>query len=108
MQLKLLNQAPGVVSRGAVLAQDSSPMINQIAVAQPFPNPNHVEPFKSLQQPMKYPTPESGHSFQQAQVTRPYPVMRAAPSPSKEPKLRTDLQGVVLTLGGPGSGHGRS
>ncbi|KAG6646756.1 uncharacterized protein LOC122314710 isoform X1 [Carya illinoinensis] len=104
----LFAPAPGVVARGAILAQDTSPMINQIAVAQPFPNSNHAEPFKSLQQPIKYPMPESSHSFQQAQVTRPYPVMRAASSPAKEPKLRSDLQGVVLTLGGPGSGHGRS
>lgn len=105
----LFAPAPGVVSRGPILAQNTSPLASQIAVGQPFPNSTHVETFRPSPQPIKYNTmPESSQSFRQAQVTRPFPVIRTAPSSAKEPKLRSDLQGVVLTLGGPGSGHGRS
>ncbi|GMY22016.1 acyl-CoA-binding domain-containing protein 5-like [Fagus crenata] len=104
----LFAPAPGVVSRGTILAQNSSPLATQIAVAQPFPNSTNVEPFKHSQQAIKLSMPESSQSFRQAQATRPYPVIRTAPSLAKEPNLRSDLQGVVLTLGGPGSGHGRS
>lgn len=88
-----------------MLAQ--SPSTSHIAGAQPIPNSNHHEHSKPSQQPMSFSVPESGHSYRQAQVTRPYPVVRANPSLGKEPKLRSDLQGVVLTLG-PGSGHGGS
>lgn len=94
--MQFINQAPGVVSRGPTLTQNPSPQTSQIAVAQPS------------QQAMKYAMPESSHSFQQAQATRPFPVIRAAPALAKEPKVRSDLQGVILTLGGPGSAHGRS
>ncbi|KAG2694614.1 hypothetical protein I3760_08G153900 [Carya illinoinensis] len=105
----LFAPAPGVVSRGTILAQDPSPMSSQIAVNQPYPqNINHSGSFKSLHQAMKHSTPDSGHSFKQAQVVRQYPLIRTAPSSTRELKLRSDLQGVVLTLGGPGSGHGRS
>lgn len=80
-----------------------------MAVAQPFPNSSHAGlPFKLSQQPlMKNSISSSGQSFPQAQVGRPYPVIRTPPSSSpKEPRLRSDLHGVVLTLGGPGSSKG--
>ncbi|XP_059438300.1 uncharacterized protein LOC132171093 [Corylus avellana] len=104
----LFAPATGVTSRGTTLAQNPLPQTSHIAVAQPFPNQKHLEPSKASQQPMKYSMPESSHSFQQGPVTRPFPVVRAAPALAREPKLRSDLQGVVLTLGGPGSAHGRS
>lgn len=106
--MQFINQAAGVTSRGTTLAQNPLPQTSHIAVAQPFPNQKHLEPSKASQKPMKYAMPESSHSFQQAPVTRPFPVVRATPALAREPKLRSDLQGVVLTLGGPGSAHGRS
>ena len=106
--MQLINQAPGVTSRGTTLAQNPLPQTTHIAAAQPFPNQKHLESSKPSQQPITYSMPESSHSFQQAPVTRPFPVVRAAPALAREPKLRSDLQGVVLTLGGPGSAHGRS
>lgn len=104
-------KGPGAITRGPILAHNSLSLTGQIpmAVAQPFPNSNHAEPpFKLTQQPMmKNSLSGSGQSFRQAQVGQPYPVIRATPSTSpKEPRLRSDLQGVVLTLGGPGSSKG--
>ncbi|EEF49970.1 kelch repeat protein, putative [Ricinus communis] len=96
-----------VVSRGAILAQNPSTPANHIVNAHSFPNSNHMESLKICRQPSTFPMPESGQSFRQTQMntTRSYPLVRATPSLAKEPRLRNDLQGVVLTLGGPGSGH---
>ncbi|PON48201.1 BTB-kelch protein [Parasponia andersonii] len=92
----------GAFPRGPILAQN--PHIH--AASHPFPSSNPAEPrVRLFQQPMKNSSPGSGQSFQQThQMARPCPVIRA-PSSSlpKEPSLRSDLQGVILTLGGPGS-----
>ncbi|XP_024019116.1 acyl-CoA-binding domain-containing protein 4 [Morus notabilis] len=94
--------APGLrpTPRGPILAQNP-----HMALAQPLPNhSNHLEPrVRLFQQPMKSSSLGSGQSFPH-QVARPFPVFRASSSNMpKEPSLRSDLQGVVLTLGGPGS-----
>ncbi|KAF3454140.1 hypothetical protein FNV43_RR04587 [Rhamnella rubrinervis] len=107
----LFAPGPGAIPRGPILAHNSSSLMGQIpvAVAQPFPKSNYAEPpFKLTQQPMmKNSLAVSGQIFRQAQVGRQYPVIRATPSSSpKEPRLRSDLHGVVLTLGGPGSTKG--
>ncbi|XP_031266479.1 rab9 effector protein with kelch motifs-like isoform X1 [Pistacia vera] len=101
----LFPPGPGNVSRGSMIAQTPS-STNHIVVAQPFPNSNPLEPFKRSQQPTRLSIPESALTFRQAQASRHFPIIRASPPPSlgKEPKLRSDLQGVVLTLGGPGTG----
>ena len=68
------------------------------------PNSNHIERSKSLQQRPSVVVPESGQSFRQAQLSPP-PVPIIKPTPSSLPvKLRDDLHGVFLTLGGPGNG----
>ncbi|KAF2324023.1 hypothetical protein GH714_006242 [Hevea brasiliensis] len=97
----LFAPGPEVVSRGASLAQNPSRPANQIINVQPFTNSNHMESSKPSRQPTIFPVPESGQSFRQTQMTRTYPVIRASASLAKEPKLRSDLQGVDLTLGGP-------
>ncbi|GAV80141.1 Kelch_3 domain-containing protein/Kelch_4 domain-containing protein [Cephalotus follicularis] len=94
----LFAPGPGIISRGAVLSQ--SPSMSHVAAAQAMPNS------KPSLQPMTFPVPESGRSYQHPQVNRQYPVVRASPSLSKEPKLRSDLQGVILTLGPAASGSG--
>ncbi|KAK9291763.1 hypothetical protein L1049_019713 [Liquidambar formosana] len=106
----LFAPGPGPALRGAVLGQNPSSPTTQRAATRSYPNSNHTEPafFKASQQPMTLSTPESGQSFHQSQVTRPSPVIRTTPSLTREPKVRSDLQGIVLTLGGPGSGHGGS
>ncbi|XP_062081835.1 uncharacterized protein LOC133788384 isoform X2 [Humulus lupulus] len=90
----------GAFPRGPVLAQNP-----HLAATQPFPSSAHDEPrCRLFQQPMKNTSPRSAQSFQPThQMARPFPVVRSTPSLPKEPTLRSDLQGVVLTLGGPGS-----
>ncbi|KAJ4955110.1 hypothetical protein NE237_011893 [Protea cynaroides] len=99
----LFTPGPGIASRGAIHPQNPSSLTCPINVAQPYLNSNFTGPAcVRNQQLMTFPTPEPGHHIRQ---TQPSPV-RAKPSMGKASKLDTDLQGVVLTLGGPGSGHG--
>ncbi|KAA8545259.1 hypothetical protein F0562_020043 [Nyssa sinensis] len=106
----LFAPGPEVVSRGVIPGPNPSSLTSQIAGAQPYPNLNHASPIflRHSQQPATPSAPEPSHSFRQAQVTQSSPVIRATTSRSREPKLRSDLEGVVLTLGGPGTGHGGS
>ncbi|XP_058000567.1 uncharacterized protein LOC110670526 isoform X2 [Hevea brasiliensis] len=103
----LFSPGPEVVSRGAILPQNHASPANHIVNVQQFSNSVRMESSKPSQQPTIFPSQESGQSFRQTQMTRTYPVIRAAPSLAKEPKLmRSDLQGVVLTLGGPATASG--
>lgn len=101
-----LDQGPAMVSRGIVLGQSASSPMAHVAVTRPCPKLIHAEPslFKPSQQAIAFPVPESGQAYRQTVIARPSPVVRSI-TPA-HPKLRTDLQGVVLTLGGPGSSHG--
>ncbi|GLT71601.1 hypothetical protein SLA2020_436070 [Shorea laevis] len=101
----LFAPGPEIISRVSMPAQNPA-LTSQTTVAHPFSNSSNAEPFKPSHQPVTLTVPESGYSFRRAQVSRPYPFNGATPSVAKEPKLRSDLQGVVLTLGGPGSSHG--
>ncbi|PQP96114.1 hypothetical protein Pyn_37868 [Prunus yedoensis var. nudiflora] len=101
----------GIISRVPTLAQSTSSSTSQIpiAIAQPFQNPNRTEPpLKLSEQPMKNSMPGSGLGLRQPQVARPFSVIRATSSLAKENNLRSDLPGVFLSLGGPGSGSGGS
>ncbi|XP_022744143.1 rab9 effector protein with kelch motifs-like [Durio zibethinus] len=96
----LFAPGPGIISRGPMLGQ-SPASTSQIAAAQPFLSSSNSESFKPTQQ---LTMPDSNHSSRQAQVNRPHLVTRATSSAAKDPKLRSDLRDVVLTLG-TGSGH---
>lgn len=89
------------------MAAQTPSSTSHIAVAQPFSNSNPVEALKPSQLATGLSIPESYQSYQQAQASRHFPVIGASPPPSlgKESKLRSDLQGVFLTLGGPGTGE---
>lgn len=88
-KLNVIYQGPEVLSRGTTLRQNPSSQSNQrVNVNQPGPHMNHISP-----------GPFVRHPQQQIHVARPSPVIR-------ETNLRSDLQGVVLTLGGPGGGDG--
>ncbi|KAF5952163.1 hypothetical protein HYC85_010107 [Camellia sinensis] len=106
--MELSTLGPEVVSRSATLGQNPSTLSSQRAnVAQPCaPHVNHVSPtfIRHPRQPTTHSVPESGQNLRQAHIARPSPVIRAASSIGKEPKLRIDLQGVDLTLGSPGTG----
>uniref|UniRef100_A0A9I9CIL9 Acyl-CoA-binding domain-containing protein 4 n=1 Tax=Cucumis melo TaxID=3656 RepID=A0A9I9CIL9_CUCME len=95
-------KGPGVFSRASIVTESSPLPTNTL----PNSNSNHVERSKSLQQRPSVLVPESsGQSFRQAQLISPPPVPIIKPTPSSLPvKLRDDLQGVFLTLGGPGNG----
>ncbi|XP_050225862.1 acyl-CoA-binding domain-containing protein 4-like isoform X2 [Mercurialis annua] len=103
----LFAPVPEFASRGAILAQNASTASNHSGNLKTFPTSNHMEPLKSCQQPSAFVTSESGHGLRQTQMNRRplYPFVRATPSLTKEAKMRNDLQGVVLTLGGPGGGQ---
>ncbi|KAJ6414122.1 hypothetical protein OIU84_006860 [Salix udensis] len=81
-------------------ADDLASPATQIPIVHQFPDSNHIDSLKPT-----FSVQESSHSFRQTQMTRTYPLIRAAPSLAKESNPRSDLQGVVLTLGGPASGH---
>ncbi|KAJ6737795.1 KELCH REPEAT DOMAIN [Salix viminalis] len=101
----LFSPAPGFVSRGPILAQNHASPATQIPIVHQFPDSNHIDSLKPSHHPTTFSVQESSHSFQQTQMSRTYPVIRSAPSLGKESNPRSDLQGVVLTLGGPASGH---
>ncbi|KAJ6397396.1 hypothetical protein OIU77_018417 [Salix suchowensis] len=96
----LFSPAPGFVSRGAILAQNHASPATQIPIVHQFQNSNHIDSLKPSYHPTTFSVQEPGHSFRQTQMTRTYPVIGAAPSLAKESNPRSDLQGVVLTLGG--------
>ncbi|KAG8479309.1 hypothetical protein CXB51_029776 [Gossypium anomalum] len=88
----------GVISRGPMLAQSPSSKC-QVSAAQPFLNSSNLEPLNPSQPPPKMRiTPGSGHS------SRHLATSAASLATEKDPKLRSDLRDVVLTLGGPGTG----
>ncbi|EOY11668.1 Galactose oxidase/kelch repeat superfamily protein, putative isoform 2 [Theobroma cacao] len=95
----------GVISRGPMHAQSPASTSQVAAAAQPYLSSSNSEPYKSSQPPTMRIVPESGHSSRTAQVNRPNSVTRATSSAAKDPKLRSDLRDVVLTLGGPGTSH---
>ncbi|XP_030546990.1 acyl-CoA-binding domain-containing protein 4-like isoform X2 [Rhodamnia argentea] len=88
----LFAPAPSFTFTSAVLTQNPPPRPTQIPLARPPQNSGHVETARHAQQ------------VQGARLP-PLQADRASPLLGKEPKQRSDLQGVVLTLGGPASGH---
>ncbi|RDX79326.1 Rab9 effector protein with kelch motif, partial [Mucuna pruriens] len=70
---------------------------------QPFMNSNHV---RDSQQVTTCSRAEPCHGFRQPVLAQPSPIMRGTTaSLAQESKMRSDLQGLVLTLGGPASGN---
>ncbi|CAN6581833.1 unnamed protein product [Malus baccata var. baccata] len=99
----LFAPGPEIISRRPNFASTSQIPISE---AKPFPNSNHLEPpLKLSEQPMRNSVPGSALGLRQPQATRPFSPVRANPSVAKE---RSDLPGVFLTLGGPGSLPGGS
>ncbi|CAK9150910.1 unnamed protein product [Ilex paraguariensis] len=104
----LFAPATEVGCRGTFLGQDNSSLTSQVAITQPHPQLNHISS-TFVRHPQQLTTlhgPEPHQNVRQAQVSRSSPVNRATPFLHRDPNLRSELQGVVLTLGGPGSGNG--
>ncbi|KAJ1417179.1 Kelch-type beta propeller [Sesbania bispinosa] len=91
----------GVVSRGASVDSLTRPFLS----TQPYMKANHVDYLRASQQSSICLHAECCHGSRKAPVAPPFPIMRGTPAVSKEHKIRSDLQGLVLTLGGPASGN---
>uniref|UniRef100_A0A1D1YZC3 Rab9 effector protein with kelch motifs n=1 Tax=Anthurium amnicola TaxID=1678845 RepID=A0A1D1YZC3_9ARAE len=91
----LFAPGPGFVAPRSTLHSQSLPVGNPFVIALPSSSPTQVIPdqVRPLQQLVTFTPPESGHHSRQAQ---PAATMETKPAELSE------LQGVVLTLGGPG------
>ncbi|XP_073279162.1 uncharacterized protein [Primulina huaijiensis] len=105
----LFPPGPDLVSRGAVLGRCHSSFVHHTT-------DNHGVPGKNLssfslprhsQQHAKAVDPRSGPGFEGALSRRSSPKNRASASAGQGPRMNNELQGVVLTLGGPGTDNCR-
>ncbi|XP_059654395.1 uncharacterized protein LOC132301134 [Cornus florida] len=102
----LFAPGPEVVSRSAIVSQNPPSLTSHMAIAQPHHNMNHASPFGRHSQLPTLSKREPVQGLRQAQGNRPSPPIRGAPSLGRETKIKSDLQGVNLTLASPGSSHG--
>ena len=73
---------------------------------QTFMKSNQVDNLRDSKQVTNSSRAESCNGSRQALLGRPFPMMRGTnASLAKEHKIRNDLQGLALTLGGPASGN---
>lgn len=99
-----MQQGAGVASRGASVEPNCS-LTSSFPSTQPLMNSNHMDNLRASQQVATCLRAESCHGSRQAPVASPFPIMRGTRTISKEHKTRSDLEGLVLTLGGPASGN---
>lgn len=104
----LINKAPDLLPRGGpVLGQNPSPPRGQnIGVNYANTHVNHVSVAcrRQTQQLVQMQVPELGRqSLGKVPVRRSTSLMRSSQL-DKDAKQRSELEGVVLTLGGPGCG----
>ncbi|KAL7599882.1 hypothetical protein Lser_V15G22336 [Lactuca serriola] len=101
----LFPPGPDVVSRGAFRGHNRRSPTSHMAQRNLHINRAFIRHSNQAPEP-------SHHSYlQDHHVRRPSPVFRSAPALSlgrEQAKVQNELHGVVLTLGGPGSGHGGS
>ncbi|KAM7470048.1 hypothetical protein LguiA_008231 [Lonicera macranthoides] len=99
----LFTPGPEVVYGGAILGQNHSSLPSHIG--QPNPQLNHINPSSTrhTKHPSSIHAPESCQSFRQAQARQASPGIGTHSTLGQDPKVRSELQGVVLTLGGPGN-----
>ncbi|KAH1195832.1 Rab9 effector protein with kelch motifs [Glycine soja] len=98
--------AAGVVSKGGSVEPKCSLTSSFPFSSQAYLNSNHVGNLTASQQAPIRLHAEPCHGSWQTPVALPFPIIRGTPSVvSKENKINSDLQGLVLTLGGPASGH---
>ncbi|XP_020213093.1 acyl-CoA-binding domain-containing protein 4 isoform X1 [Cajanus cajan] len=95
----------GIVSKVASVQPNCS-LTSSLPSTQAFLNSNHVSNLRASQHAPICLHAEPCHVSRQTPVALPFPIMRGSPNGvSKEHKIRGDLQGLVLTLGGPTSGN---
>lgn len=94
-----MHQGAGVVSKGASV-KPNCPLTASLPSSQAFLRTSQEAPI------CLHAEPYHGSRSRQTPVALPFPIMGATPSVvSKEHKIRSDLQGLALTLGGPASGN---
>ncbi|KAK7356157.1 hypothetical protein VNO80_15423 [Phaseolus coccineus] len=95
--------APGAAVFSTCVEPNSS-LSPSFPSTQTFMNSNDV---RDSEQVTSCSRAEPCHGFRQPVLAQPSPVMRRTTSASlaKEHQMRSDLQGLVLTLGGPASGN---
>jgi len=100
-----INQGQSAMQRGSNLSQSST---GQMPFAHQSCNSHRVTTYgksQVLQPVKKVPGLGSEHNLNLEKVDYPTRGYRNIPSKDGELRKRSDLQGLVLTLGGPGSGH---
>lgn len=105
----LFPPGPEVVSRGAFRGHNRRSPTSHMAQRNLHINRAFIR--HSNHAPAHAPEPSHYGYLQDHHVRRPSPVVRSVPALSlgrEQSKVQNELHGVVLTLGGPGSGHGGS
>ncbi|XP_076914466.1 uncharacterized protein LOC143573485 [Bidens hawaiensis] len=100
----LFPPGPEVVSRGAFRGHNHRSPTNRMAQRNPHINQAFIRHSHNNRPSHASETSHHG-SFQDPHVHRSVPALSLGREP---PKVSNELHGVVLTLGGPGSGHGCS
>ncbi|KAL2941633.1 Rab9 effector protein with kelch motifs [Bienertia sinuspersici] len=103
---RILRGGPSILYKGANRTQNSN--FGQIPAPQPCTNnSNRGSTYvkSSISPLIKSPIVGAKPDYGQGNVDRPSPIFRAHPTRDQDLRQRSDLQGVVLTLGGPGSSH---
>nr|GEX27437.1 Rab9 effector protein with kelch motifs-like [Tanacetum cinerariifolium]GEZ91542.1 Rab9 effector protein with kelch motifs-like [Tanacetum cinerariifolium] len=100
----LFPPGPEVVSRGTFCGHKRRSPTSHVAqrnlhINRAFIRHSNHTPAPHVHRP-------SHHGYAQDHVHRPSPVVRSVPALSLGIEQQTELHGVVLTLGGPGCGHG--
>lgn len=99
-------QGAGVVSNS--VEPNCSPPCLFPSTQVPHMNSNHVDNFRDSQHVTTCSRSEPCYGLRQPLLARPSPIMRGttvSSLPEEHNKIRSDLQGLVLTLGGPASGN---
>ncbi|KAF3617845.1 putative acyl-CoA-binding domain-containing protein 5-like isoform X3 [Capsicum annuum] len=109
----LFAPAPDLVPRGPVLGQNPAPPPGQIGVNYANTHVNHVSLGcqRQPQQLVQMQIPELGRqSLGKVPIRRSTSssVMKSSHQLEKDPQKRSELEGVVLTLGGPGCGNAKT
>ncbi|KAG5625958.1 hypothetical protein H5410_011176 [Solanum commersonii] len=108
----LFAPAPDLVPRGPVLGQNPSPSPGHIGVNYANIHTNHINLGcrRQPQQLVQMQAPELGRqSIGKVPIRRSTSsVMRSSHQLEKDTQKRSELEGVVLTLGGPGCGNAKT
>ncbi|KAG9153358.1 hypothetical protein Leryth_017268 [Lithospermum erythrorhizon] len=98
----LFAPGPSIVSRGTIVSQYQPPLASQVVVKNVNLGSQSQLPTRASSEQQRNPSlPIQG--FQQIQTCRPNSANRS-PSVHGNPKVKSELEGVVLSLRGPGCG----